>query len=309
MRRLLVVGGTGLVGSKLVKLAPKHGYEAFSTHNARQPEEPKSFRLDITDRMAAQGVVEKLKPDVVVNTAALHNVDYCETHQGEAHKVNVEGTANLADLAANLGSRFIYLSTDFVFDGHKGHYSESDAPNPLHYYARTKLEGEGVASKVPSYAIARPSVIYGWNALEATGIPSSSGKTINFAMYVLDKFGKNEAVKAVSDQFSSPTFADNLAEALLRIASFEGNGIFHTAGKSCLSRYEFALKIAEVFGYPTSLVQPVSSKDFKQVAERPMNSCLSVEDTEKELGMKFLTAEEGLKQMKSQAETKTKESR
>ena len=122
-------------------------------------------------------------------------------------------------------------------------------------------------------------------------------------MYVLDKFGKNETVKAVNDQFSSPTFADNMAEAVLRIASFDGSGIFHTAGRSCISRYEFALKIAEVFNYPTTLVQPVSSKDFKQAAERPKNSCLSVDDTERELGVRFLTAEEGLREMKSQGGT------
>ncbi|TMI29973.1 dTDP-4-dehydrorhamnose reductase [Candidatus Bathyarchaeota archaeon] len=303
MRRLLVVGATGLVGSKLVKFAPNYGYEALSTHNARHPEDSKSFKLDITDGEATRMLLEEVKPEVIVNTAALHNVDYCETHQEEAHRVNVEGTANLADTASKLGSRFIYVSTDYVFDGRTGHYSESDVPNPLHYYARTKVEGEAVASKVPSYAIARPSVIYGWNPLEATGIPSSSGKTVNFAMYVLDKFGKNETVKAVNDQFSSPTFADNMAEAVLRIASFDGSGIFHTAGRSCISRYEFALKIAEVFNYPTTLVQPVSSKDFKQAAERPKNSCLSVDDTERELGVRFLTAEEGLREMKSQGGT------
>ena len=303
MRRLLVVGATGLVGSKLVKYAPNYGYEAFSTHNARQPQDSKSFKLDITDREATKMLLEAVKPDVIVNTAALHNVDYCETHHEEARLVNVEGTANLADTASKLGSRFIYISTDYVFDGRTGYYSESDVPGPLHYYARTKVEGEAVASKVPSYAIARPSVIYGWNSFEATGIASSSGKTVNFAMYVLDRFSKNETVKAVNDQFSSPTFADNMAEAVLRIASFDGSGIFHTAGRSCISRYEFALKIAEVFNYPTTLVQPVSSKDFKQAAERPKNSCLSVDDTERELGVRFLTAEEGLREMKSQGGT------
>ncbi len=123
---------------------------------------------------------------------------------------------------------------------------------------------------------------------------------MNFAMFVLDKLRRNEMVRAVSDQYSSPTFADNLAEALLRLARHNDNGIFHTAGRSCLSRYEFAVKLAGLFGYPTELVQPVFSSEFKQLAKRPKNACLSVEKAEKRLGMTFLTAEEGIREMKKQ---------
>ncbi len=163
------------------------------------------------------------------------------------------------------------------------------------------MEAEKVASELASYAVARPSVIYGWNPLEAGGVPSSSGKTINFAMFVLDKLRKNEAVKAVRDQYSSPTFADNLAEALLRLARHSENGVFHTAGKSCVSRYEFGVKLAEIFGYPSRLVEPVYTSDFKQLAKRPKNSCLLVKKAERDLKMRFLTAEEGIREMKKQA--------
>ncbi|HZY46319.1 MAG TPA: sugar nucleotide-binding protein, partial [Candidatus Bathyarchaeia archaeon] len=141
----------------------------------------------------------------------------------------------------------------------------------------------------------------GWNKLEGKGTPSSSGKTVNFAMFVLDKLARREVVKAVEDQFSSPTLADNLADAVLRLVEYPGNGIFHTAGRSCISRYEFARKIAEIFGYPVQLVQPVVSTEFRQVAPRPRNSCLNVEKTEKRLGLQFLSVEEGLRVMKSQA--------
>jgi dTDP-4-dehydrorhamnose reductase len=255
----------------------------------------------MTDREATLHLVGDVHPNAIVNTAALHNVDYCETHREEAAKVNVEGVTNLGEAARKNQSRLVHLSTDYVFDGKTGHYSELDKPHPLHYYAVTKLEAEKVVSQLPNYAIARPSVIYGWNSLEATGVPSSSGKTINFAMFVLDKLKKNETVKAVKDQYSSPTFADNLAEALLRLAKYPQNGVFHTAGRSCMSRYEFAVKLAEIFGYPTWLVQPTFTTEFKQVAERPKNSCLLVEKAEKVLGMKFLTAEEGIREMKNQS--------
>ena len=289
------------MGSKVADLAPRHGFEEYNTHNVRTSPLPNSVKLDITDREETLSLVKKISPQTIVNTAALHNVDYCENHHEEATKVNVKGVRNLVDAAHENESRLIHLSTDYVFDGNSGHYSELDTPHPLQFYAETKLEAERIASELPSYAVARPSVIYGWNSLEATGVPSSSGKTINFAMFVVDKLKKNEAIKAVRDQYSSPTFADNLAEALLRLARHPHNGVFHTAGRSCMSRYEFAVKLADVFGYPTRLVEPVYTSEFKQLAKRPKNSCLRVEKAEQDLKMKFLTAEEGIREMKRQA--------
>jgi dTDP-4-dehydrorhamnose reductase len=298
--RLLIIGATGLVGSKISSLAAEHGFEAYNTHNARESPLPRAYRLDISEHQAILQLVRKIRPKAIVNTAALHNVDYCETHREEADRVNIGGVKNLVEAASENDSRLIHLSTDYVFDGIRGHYNESDTPHPLHYYAQTKLDSENVVSQLRDYAIARPSVIYGWSPLEATGVPSSSGKTVNFAMFVLDKLKKGETVKAVRDQYSSPTFADNLAEALLRLAKHSENGLFHTAGRSCLSRYEFGIKLAEIFDYSTSLVQPVLTSEFRQVAERPKNSCLEVAKAEQTLGMRFLTAEEGIRKMRDE---------
>ena len=300
MRTLLVIGATGLVGSKVWIAAKERGYRIIGTHNARTSPLPQSQKLDITDTDATHKLVAALKPTAIINTAALHNVDYCETHRQEASMVNVEGAANLANAASETNCRLVHLSTDYVFDGKKGHYDELDTLNPLHYYAWTKLEAEKIVARIPSYAVARPSVIYGWNKLESTGIPSSSGKTVNFAMFVLDRLEKGETIKAVRDQYSSPTFADNLAEALIGLVESPENGVFHTAGRSCVSRYEFAMKIADVFGYSSGLVEPVLSTDFKQLAERPKNSCLDVNKAEKTLGIRFLTVEEGVRKMKIQ---------
>src|SRR6266568_6040106 len=299
--RLLVIGSTGLVGSKIARLASKYGFEAYNTQNARDSDLPRSTQLNITDRRATQSLTKEVRPSAIINTAALHNVDYCETHREEAENVNVEGARNLVEAAVQNDSRLIHLSTDYVFDGTSGHYTELDTPHPLHFYAETKLEAERIAAKVRSYAVARPSVIYGWNPLEASGIPSSSGKTVNFAMFVLDRLKKKETIKAVRDQYSSPTFADNLADALLKLAKYPHNGVFHTAGRSCLSRYEFAVKLAEIFQYPQRLVQPMFTTEFKQLAERPKNSCLLVQKAENALGMKFLTTDEGIMVMKNQA--------
>lgn len=299
MDKLLVVGATGLVGSKLASMAASHSLEAHNTQNERSSHFPNSQRLDVTDREATLHLVRQVRPKVIINTAALTNVDYCETHQEEAEKVNVGGARNLVDAARETRSRLVQLSTDSVFDGTIGHYAESDTPHPLNYYSTTKLEAERAVSRLSNYAIARPSVVYGWHS-QVSAIHSDSTKQMNFGMFVLDRLKNNEKVKAVRDQYNCPTFADNLADALLRLSKTSENGIYHTVGRSCMSRYEFAVKLAQIFGYPAKMVQPVFSSEFPQQAKRPRNCCLRVEKAEKALGMRFLTADEGIREMKNQ---------
>jgi dTDP-4-dehydrorhamnose reductase len=297
--KLLIIGSTGLVGSKVASLAAKHGFDAYNTQHVRKSPFPGFVELDITDREATMGLVEKIRPRVIVNTAAVTNLDFCETHKEVAQSVNVDGARNLADAAQKTQSRLIQVSTDYVFDGRVGHYEEADTANPLQYYGKTKLEAEKIVSNLPNFAIARPSVIYGWTPLPSSVEPGSS-KPMNFAMFVLDKLGKHENVKAIRDQYASPTFADDLSETLLRLARAQENGIFHTAGRSCLSRYEFAIKLAQFFGYSTGPIEPVYTSEFKQLAVRPRNSCLRVEKAERTFGINSFTAEQGIREMKRQ---------
>ncbi len=299
MDKLLIIGSTGLVGSKVASLAVKHGFEAYNTQHSRKSVSPDFVELDITDRQATLALVMKILPSVIINTAAVTNVDYCETHREEAQRVNVEGVKNLAEGASETQSRLIQVSTDYVFDGRVGHYEEADTPNPVQYYGKTKLDAEKIVANLPSFAIARPSVIFGWTPVQPIN-ESGSSKPMNFAMFVLDRLKKQEPVKAIRDQYASPMFADNLAEALLRLAKNRDNGIFHTAGRSCMSRFEFAIKLAETFGYSTKQVEPVYASEFKHVAQRPRNSCLRVDKTEKVLGMSLYPAEKGIKEMKRQ---------
>lgn len=300
--KLLVIGGSGLLGYKVAELAAKE-FQTFSTYHFRPVELHgcSFFKLDKTNRSDTLTLFKKLKPEVVIDTAALHNVDYCETHRDEAWKVNVEGTRNVAEACREVGAKMIFISTDYVFDGKKGSYTEEDAPNPLHYYAKTKLEGEHVVKETGiDYAIARPSVIYGWNPSELAGLKSSSGKSVNFVVWAINKLKRKEKINIVSDQYSSPTLADNLAEVLLVLSKSGKQGVYHTAGKTCLNRFEFAKKIAEAFDLDGDLIKPVTSDFFNQVAERPKRCCLDVTKAERELGVKFLTVEEGLEKMKEQ---------
>ena len=297
--RLLVVGSTGLVGSKVASHASNYGFEAYGTRHERKSILSDSVELDITDPTATLELIQKIRPSVIVNTAAVTNVDYCETNREEARRVNADGVKNLAAAARKNQSRLVQVSTDYVFDGYSGHYTEADSTNPLQYYGETKLEAENMVSDLPSFAIARPSVIYGWAPSQPVG-EAGAAKPMNFAMFVLDRLGKGDKVKAIRDQYASPTFADNLGDALLLLAKSSENGIFHTAGRSCLSRYEFAIKLAEIFGYSSGQVEPVFSSEFKQLAKRPRNSCLRVDKAERSLGMSLLTADQGIKEMRNQ---------
>lgn len=300
--KLLVIGGSGLLGFKVAELSVKEAFETHATYNFRPIElDGCDFvRLDKTVRENTLDLMERLKPDVVIDTAALHNVDYCETHRDEAWKVNVEGTKNVADACEEVRAKMIFISTDYVFDGTKTFYTEEDLPNPLHFYAKTKLEGENLVKKAGvNYAIARPSVIYGWNPGELAGLQSSSGKSMNFVIWTINKLEKREEISIVTDQYSSPTYADNLAEALLALSKSDKQGVYHIAGKTCTNRCSFAKKIAEVFELDSNLIKPVTSDVFKQVAERPKRCCLDVSKAERELKVTFLTVEEGLKKMKN----------
>jgi len=292
--RILVVGGGGQLGAKIVEQA-KDRFEVYATYLSRKPllNESRIFQIDKINREDALNLIQKLKPEVVIDTAALHNVDYCETHKDEAWSANVEGTRNVADACKRHRAKIIFISTDYVFDGVKGNYLEDDAANPLNYYAATKLEAEKlVAQTCGNYAIARPSVIYSY--VPFTQRESSSGKPLNFAMWLTQKLRNKESVRIVADQYSSPTLADNLAETLLKLVEREKTGIYHTAGRTRLSRYELAVKIAQKLNFDKSLITPITTDQLRQVAKRPKDSSLNVGKIEKDLGLRMPTIDEAL---------------
>ncbi len=275
--RLLVVGAGGQVGGKLVEIALRAGHSVFATYRMRPPELGgiESQPLDKTLKEEVSRVLRLAKPEVVVDTGALHNVDYCESHPVEALSVNRDGTRNLAEATDDIGAKFVFVSTDYVFDGSAGRpYTEEDAPHPLSVYARSKLEGEQVAVAAnPATVVARPSVIFSWVPPDAT-TGSSSGKPINFACWLVRQLLAGQEVRVVDDQVASPTLADDLAGALLALATGPSHGVFHTAGATPLNRYEFSVRLARRSGLPVDLVHPVSTAELRQAAPRPRNSSL-----------------------------------
>ena len=303
--KILVIGGGGQLGSKIVEHA-QQTHSLYATYMTRRPrlKDARIYQVDKTDKEAIQGLIKSLKPDAVIDTAAIHNVDYCETHTEEAYQVNVEGTRNIAEACKNLGTKMVFVSTDYVFDGRKGLYSETDPANPVNYYGQSKLEGETAVSEAcENHVIARTSVIYSW--VSASTLQSSSGKPMNFAMWVTMKLGKDEPINIVTDQYSSPTLADSLASTLIEVCEQETTGLYHVAGKTRLNRYDFTKKFAKMMGYDQSLVNPIDSSNLKQRAERPMDSSLDVSKIEKALGLAMLNIDEALTIFSTQAKEGT----
>jgi dTDP-4-dehydrorhamnose reductase len=254
-----------------------------------------ALRLDVSDRMQAFSAVRKSGAEAVIHCAAMTNVDECERNPEKAFAVNGLGTENLAMAARQAGARIIYVSTDYVFDGKSGlPYTEADDVNPLGCYAQSKLRGELGVRIANKWAVARVSVLYGWN---------SQGQHDNFATWIYKSLKAGEKISLLSDQFVSATLADNAAEALVRMAEIGAGGVFHASGSSCLSRLEFGNALADVFGLDKALISAGKSAEMKWLAPRPAYSCLSVRKIEANIGVRMLSAGEGLRLMKRQLES------
>jgi len=302
-KKLLVFGVSGLTGYKIAKTAVNK-YDVFGTYNERKTELPNCniSKLDITNQTELEKLFSDVKPNIVINTTALHNVDFCEENHEQATLINSKAVSNLHDNSEKHDAKFVHISTDYVFDGKKTEpYTEKDIPNPISFYGESKLQGENSLQN-SDHIIIRPSVVYGWTPLELAGTVSSSGKPMNFAMWLLTKLNKKESLKIVTDQFATATLADTLAESAIKIAESNGSGIYHVSGLSCESRFEFSKKLAKEFGYDENQIQPTDSSQFKQKAKRPTYSCLDCNKAMKEFSLNLLKTEDALKIMKEQVE-------
>jgi len=288
--RLLITGASGLLGSKLAELAVSLGYEVYSCYLTHKPKHGIAVKADVQDKTSLAKAFEEAKPEAVVHTAALTDVDKCELDKSLAYSVNVLGTRNVAELSREYGSFLVYISTDYVFKGDRGMYSESDSPEPINYYGLTKLEGEKAVSHILNeYCIARSSVIY--------GSEPASGKA-NFALWILERLRRGEQVSVVVDQWNSPTLNSNLAEMIIEAVDRRLTGIYHMAGASRVSRYEFAKALAETFKLDGRLIKQTTMNSLKWTAKRPKDSSLNVSKALKTLRRKPLELTEALDRLK-----------
>lgn len=283
----LIVGASGLVGLTLRRVFP----DAIGTYfrTATPDLEP----LDITDAPAVDALVDRVRPRLILLPAAQPNVDRCETEPEESERVNVEGTRHVARAAARIGARLVYFSTDYVFDGREGPYAPDAPTAPIQTYGRHKLAAERVVQEtVADHLIARICGVYGYQP---------DGKNFVMALTRLAKAGQR--MRVPSDQWGTPTLADNLADAIHELALSDHRGIVHPVGPDCLPRIEFAELAAEVFGYAPDFLDPVSTPELKQPAARPLRGGVDNRSTQALLHRtRLVGAREGLTIMRRQME-------
>jgi dTDP-4-dehydrorhamnose reductase len=294
---LLITGGSGFLGGNLVSIASTLCETYFTYHSSPCPTESPgaAICMDVTDQAQTEKIVQEISPAVIIHTAAVTNAGYCEEHQQAAWDINVNGTRNVASAAEKVGARLIYASTDMVFSGTNSFHSERDSPNPGHHYGKTKLMGEQIVQSVCSnYCIARIALVYGRSANESKC----------FTETMLDRMGRGESVRLFVDEYRTPIYAKNLCHALLELAEREDlQGIYHLAGPERLSRFEFGLKLAEIFGLDKKLLNPVSVDDVAFAYERPRDCSLSHTKATGVLNTRFWNVEEALNDMKSMSRT------
>ncbi len=294
-KRIMVTGSNGLLGQKLAELLSRTNYTMLLTSIEDRcvfnDDSLMYRRLDTTRKQDVRQVIDEFEPEVIINTAAITNVDQCETERELAWKVNAASVENLAHAAKLVGAKIIQLSTDYVFDGKNGPYVETDRPNPISYYGRTKLASENIlqTSGAP-FVIIRTMILYG----------AGYNVKMNFALWLVKNLTEGKPVKGVDDQIGNPTLVDDLAYAILKIIELEREGTYHIAGPDLVSRYDFALTLARLFSMNKKLVTPVKTAAFKQPAPRPLKSGFITLKAQIDLDLKMSGIEQGLTVLRNQ---------
>jgi len=294
MKRILVIGGSGLIGYRLVNvlsdmfdLSYTYLTQSIGIRNL------KNFSLDVTDVAKTNEIIENANPDIVIHTAAVKSVDACEKDKAFAHKVLVEGTRNVVEACKKINANIVYISTAFVFGNGKEKYTEEDTPNPINYYGKCKLDGEiSIQNSSLDYLIVRTDQAYGWC------LPLQKK---NFVVTTLEKTRNNEVAEVCSDWYNNPTFVDDLTEAIKTLLLKNSTGVYHAVGDSYVNRYQWALEIAKVFDFDKNLIKGINSGTLNLPAKRP-NCNIDNSKIKSDLGIKLSTIEEGLETMKKQKE-------
>jgi len=297
--KILITGSNGLVGQKLVQalrnrphitlLATSKGENRISTTQGY------TFQsLDITNAAQIETTIERFRPEVILHTAALTQVDFCEKNQADCWKMNVDAVASLIRSSEKWGCHLIHLSTDFVFDGLHGPYTETDPPSPVNFYGQSKFAAEELLRKsVVPWTIIRTILVY--------GVIENRSRS-NIVLWIKESLEKKQPIKVVSDQFRMPTLAEDLAEACVSAALKKKTGIYHISGNEFMSIFELAKEVADFFNLDSSFMKPVPSASLNEPARRPPKTSFILDKATQDLNYRPHSFKKGLTVIKKQLE-------
>ena len=291
MKKILITGANGLLGQKLVGLLtqqPEVDLIATARGANRLPQdEGYLYRpMDITDHQAVMEVIRETKPDVVIHTAAMTDVDKCEQQKDDCWAQNVKAVESLVEACTEVGAFLLHVSTDFIFDGAAGPYDETAEGNPISFYGWSKYAAEKVVTNSTlRWAIARTVLVY--------GIAHDMSRS-NIILWVKKSLEDGKNIKVVTDQWRSPTLAEDLAMGCYLIADQEAEGVFNISGKEVLTPYDMAIKTADYFNLDNSLIAQADASTFTQVARRPPRTGFILDKARTVLGYNPLSFEEGI---------------
>ena len=294
--RILVTGSNGLLGQKLVELLLTKDDYLIATAKSKSTlaiDLPKGefHSLDITNPDEIQKVIQQSKPDAIINTAAMTQVDHCETEREKCWANNVTAVESLVKVCEKTKTHLIHVSTDFIFDGTRGPLDESEKPNPLSYYGESKLAAEVAIQKSNiDWAILRTVLVF--------GVTKDMSRS-NIVLWVKKSLEEGNVINVVNDQWRTPTLAEDLAMGCYLAATKKIKGIYNISGDEMMTPYDIAIKTADFFGLDKSLIQQTDSTKFKQPAARPPKTGFIIDKAKRELGYKPHSFVEGLGVLKS----------
>ena len=279
--KILITGSNGLLGQKLLhKLRQDSSVELFATSKGEnRVSEQNGYtysELDITDQKQVAELIANKRPDVVINTAAMTNVDLCEDEKQACDALNVDAVRYLADACKKIDAHLIQISTDFIFDGEDGPYTEEDKPNPLSYYGLSKLKSEQILqAHSVKWTVLRTIIVFG------VGERLSKG---NIVLWAKEALAKGDPLNIIDDQFRAPTLAEDLADICILAAKKKAYGVFNASGKDSMSIFEMVECIANYFGNDISNLNRISTSTLNQKAGRPPKTGFILDKSRKELG-------------------------
>jgi dTDP-4-dehydrorhamnose reductase len=291
--KILLTGSNGMLGSCLAEKLSKSEHITWATGKGecRLPSHllHANFTyqsMDVTLKDEVDQIISSVKPDVIIHSAAMTQVDDCEQNKSLCYSINVDGTRNLLTAAEDIKSSFCLISTDFVFSGASGPYAENDPTGAVNYYGQTKeLAEQLVMSSHLNWSIARTVLLYG---------KADPSKRTNFIYWVKQNLEAGKNIKVVNDQIRTPTFIPDLANGIALIIEKEARGIFHLSGKDIFTPYQMAILIAKHLNLDQSLIEPVDASVFSQLGKRPLKTGFIIDKAIKELGYEPTSFENAL---------------